>query len=385
MDDLTLRKFLIPEFIFGIDAIKLAGQYARNLGANKVMVVTDPVVTAAGWVNEVLISLDHENIPFVIFSNVSPNPRDFQVMTGVEEYKRERCDAIIAVGGGSVMDCAKGIGIVAANKQHILSYEGVDRVPVAIPPLICIPTTGGSSADVSQFAIINNTAEHVKIAIISKSVVPDIALVDPVTLTSLDSLLTAYTGIDALVHAMEAYVSNASSVFTDMHALKAIELIGDHLMDSIHHPLNVELRGKIMLGSLHAGLAFSNASLGCVHSMAHSLGGFLDLPHGKCNALLLPHIIEFNYNAAPEKYEMIGQLLGVTKSSSVFREKRKALLDYTFRLLEEAGITNTLQDEGVKKEDISTLAGKAIKDPCNATNPRKPTENDLEVLFKEAM
>ena len=385
MDDLTLRKFLIPEFIFGIDAIKLAGQYARNLGANKVMVVTDPVVTAAGWVNEVLISLDHENIPFVIFSNVSPNPRDFQVMTGVEEYKRERCDAIIAVGGGSVMDCAKGIGIVAANKQHILSYEGVDRVPVAIPPLICIPTTGGSSADVSQFAIINNTAEHVKIAIISKSVVPDIALVDPVTLTSLDSLLTAYTGIDALVHAMEAYVSNASSVFTDMHALKAIELIGDHLMDSIHHPLNVELRGKIMLGSLHAGLAFSNASLGCVHSMAHSLGGFLDLPHGKCNALLLPQIIEFNYNSAPEKYEMIGQLLGVTKSSSVFREKRKALLDYTFRLLEEAGITNTLQDEGVKKEDISTLAGKAIKDPCNATNPRKPTENDLEVLFKEAM
>jgi alcohol dehydrogenase class IV len=385
MDDLTLRKFLIPEFIFGIDAIKLAGQYARNLGANKVMVVTDPVVTAAGWVNEVLISLDHENIPFVIFSNVSPNPRDFQVMIGVEEYKREKCDAIIAVGGGSVMDCAKGIGIVAANKQHILSYEGVDRVPVAIPPLICIPTTGGSSADVSQFAIINNTAERVKIAIISKSVVPDIALVDPVTLTSLDSLLTAYTGIDALVHALEAYVSNASSVFTDMHAIKAIELIGTHLMDSIHHPLNVELRGKIMLGSLHAGLAFSNASLGCVHSMAHSLGGFLDLPHGKCNALLLPHIIEFNYNAAPEKYGMIGQLLGVSNSSSGFREKRKALLDYSFRLLEEAGITNTLQDEGVKKEDISTLAGKAIKDPCNATNPRKPTKNDLEVLFKEAM
>ena len=385
MDDLTLRKFLIPEFIFGIDARKLAGQYARNLGATKVMLVTDPTVTSAGWVTDVTKSLDQENIPFIIYSNVSPNPRDFQVMTGVEEYKREKCDAIIAVGGGSVIDCAKGIGIVAANKQHILTYEGVDMVPVAIPPLICIPTTGGSSADVSQFAIINNTAEHVKIAIISKSVVPDLALVDPVTLTTLDPLLTAYTGIDALVHAFEAFVSNASSVFTDMHAVKAIELIGGNLTNCIQNPMNVELRGKIMLGSLHAGLAFSNASLGCVHSMAHSLGGFLDLPHGKCNALLLPHIINFNYDAAPSKYEMIAQILSVTKSSSVTREKRKALLNYTFRLLEESGITKTLQDEGVKQEDISVLAGKAIKDPCNATNPRKPSKNDLEVLYKEAM
>ncbi len=384
MSDLVLRKFLIPEFIFGIDARKLAGHYARNLGAGMVFIVTDINIIASGWVDDITMALREENIPFIIFSNVSPNPRDTEVMNGAQLYKLHKCDVIIAVGGGSVIDCAKGVGIVASNFKHILSYEGVDRIAVPMPPLICVPTTGGSSADVSQFAIINNTVDRLKIAIISKSLVPDIALVDPVTLTTLNPLLSAYTGIDAMVHAIEAYVSNASSVFTDMHAIKAIELINTHLIDSINQPQNMELKSKIMLGSLHAGLAFSNASLGCVHSMAHSLGGYLDIPHGLCNAILLPHVIEFNYNAAPEKYNEISKIIGYSKSINSQKLKRKMLLEAVNRLVIASGIDFSLRDVGVKTENIPNLANKAIKDPCNATNPRMPVINDLEVIYKEA-
>jgi len=384
MSDLVLRKFLIPEFIFGIDARKLAGHYARNLGAGMVFIVTDINIIASGWVDDITMALREENIPFIIFSNVSPNPRDTEVMNGAQLYKLHKCDVIIAVGGGSVIDCAKGVGIVASNFKHILSYEGVDKIAVPMPPLICVPTTGGSSADVSQFAIINNTVDRLKIAIISKSLVPDIALVDPVTLTTLNPLLSAYTGIDAMVHAIEAYVSNASSVFTDMHAIKAIELINTHLIDSINQPQNMELKSKIMLGSLHAGLAFSNASLGCVHSMAHSLGGYLDIPHGLCNAILLPHVIEFNYNAAPEKYNEISKIIGYSKSINSQKLKRKMLLEAVNRLVIASGIDFSLRDVGVKTENIPNLANKAIKDPCNATNPRMPVINDLEVIYKEA-
>ena len=186
-------------------------------------------------------SLDEAGIESVLFSAVSPNPRDSEVMSGAELYRSEKCDAIIVVGGGSPMDCAKGIGIVSTNNCHILDCEGVDNVSNPMPPLICIPTTAGTSADVSQFAIINNSAERVKIAIISKSTVPDVALIDPETTTTMDPYLTACTGMDALVHAIEAYVSNASSPLTDLHALQAIRLISANLLTAIAEPHNLSL------------------------------------------------------------------------------------------------------------------------------------------------
>lgn len=188
---LELRKFVAPEYIFGVGARSLAGRYARNLGARKVLVVSDPGVVAAGWTGDVTDSLEAEGLPFVLFTDVSPNPRAEQVMAGAELYRTEKCNAIVAVGGGSPMDCAKGIGIVSSNHKHILLFKGVDQVQHPMPPLICIPTTGGTSADVSQFAIITDPLEKLKIAIISKSVVPDLALIDPLTLTSMDPFLTA--------------------------------------------------------------------------------------------------------------------------------------------------------------------------------------------------
>jgi len=383
--DLSLRKFVAPEFVFGVGARHLVGRYANNFGIRKVLVVSDPGVMAAGWTQEVIANLEAEGLIPVLFSDVSPNPRAEEVMTGADVYQSYACDAIVAVGGGRPLDCAKGIGNVSSNKRHILTFEGVDQVDVPMPPLICIPTTGGTSADVSQFAIISNRQERVKIAIISKATVPDIALIDPVTLTTMDPYLTACTGMDALVHAIEAFVSNASSHFTDLYALEAIQLITQALLPCIGDLDDINLRGRIMLGSLKAGLAFSNASLGAVHAMAHSLGGYLDLPHGECNAMLLRHVMDFNFGVSSERYTQIGNAMGIDLSGQTQAQKKKSILNEVQRLSSAAGIQSTLEQRGVSRSDIPPLAQKALKDPCMVTNPRRPNQRDIEVIYEEAL
>lgn len=383
--ELELRKFVAPEFVFGIGARDLAGKYATHFNARKVLVVTDPGVIAAGWTADITKSLEDRGLPYTVFSGVTPNPKSEEVMVGSEVYRREECNVIVSVGGGSVIDCAKGIGIVCNTHQDILLFEGVDRVKAPMPPLICVPTTGGTSADVSQFCIITNVAEQVKIAIISKAVVPDVSLIDPVVLTSMDIQLTAFTGMDALVHGVEAFVSNASSPFTELHALEAVRIISRNLEDSVRNLNDVDLRGRLMYASLEAGLAFSNASLGGVHAMAHSLGGYKDLPHGECNALLLRHVMDFNFDMASEKYERIGKAMGLDLRGNTRREKKASILKEVDRLSQAVGLTETLAKKGIQKDDVSPLAAKAIKDPCMVTNPRKPNKRDIEVLYEEAL
>lgn len=377
-----LRKFVIPEFVFGAGARHLAGRYARNFGARKVFVVSDPGVIKNGWASQVTDSLEAEGLPYTIFSQVTANPKEDEVMAGVQVYQSEGCNVIVAVGGGSPMDCAKGIGIASANKRHIYDFEGADQVPIPGPPLICIPTTAGSSADVSQFAIITNQVRKVKIAIISKTVVPDVALIDPVTTTTMDAELTAFTGMDALVHAIEAYVSNANSPITDLHALEAIRLVTRNLLAVIANPEDIGLRGQMMLGSLHAGLAFSNASLGAVHAMAHSLGGFLDFPHGEANAILLEHVISFNFDAVPERYLCIGQAMGLEMKPG---DEKKILLGAIRHLRQAVGVQHTLGQIGLQQGDIPELAQKAMQDTCMVTNPRRPTQRDIEVIYGNAL
>ena len=376
---LELRKFVAPEFVFGFGARQLAGRYARNLGARKVLVVTDPGVMQAGWTGDVLRNLEAEDISCTVYSHVTPNPREEEVMAGAEVYETNGCNAIIAVGGGSPIDCAKGIGIVSSNKAHVLTFEGADEVPVPGPPLICIPTTAGTSADVSQFAIIGDTRRKVKIAIVSKTVVPDVALIDPMTTTTMDAQLTAHTGMDALVHAVEAYVSNAQSPITDLHALEAIRLVTENLVAAIREPGNIHLRGKMMLGSLHAGLAFSNASLGAVHAMAHSLGGFLDFAHGHVNAILLRHVIRFNFDAAPQRYLDIGKTMGLHEPD------KAAVISAIARLQDAAGVGQGLGQLGLSSKDIPELAEKAMHDVCMVTNPRQPTFREIEAIYERAL
>lgn len=380
-----LRKFVAPEFIIGEKARLLAGRYAKNLGSRHALVVTGPEVYKAGWVDGVITSLEEEGIRWTVFDGVSPNPRDHEVMKGADVFRESGCDSIVVVGGGSPIDCAKGIGVVFSNKRHILEFEGVDNVEMPPPPMICIPTTAGTGADVSQFAIINDTGRKVKIAIISKKIVPDIALVDPEPLLTLSPELTAQTGMDAMTHSVEAYVSNASSPVTDIHALESIQLLKTYLPEAVNSPKKIEWRYKTMLGSLFAGLAFSNASLGAVHAMAHSLGGFSDLPHGECNALLLEYVMEFNYDTCPGRYESIGRALGVETNGHARDEKKKEVLGAIARLREDLGITVMLGDLGVKKSDLPRLASTAIHDPCLATNPWKVTTRDIEKIYERAL
>lgn len=385
LPDLPLRKFVAPEVVFGPGARHLTGRYARNFGIRKVLVVTDPGVVAAGWAGDVLASLEKEGVGYAVFSSVTPNPRAEQVARGADLYAKAHCSGLVAVGGGSPMDCAKGIGIVSSNGRPILSFVGVDRVPVPMPPLLCVPTTGGSSADVSQFAIIADARRKVKRAIISKAVVPDVALIDPETLTSMSSYLAACTGMDALVHAVEAYVSNAHSPLTDIHALEAIRRLSSRLIASLENPGNVDLKAEIMLGSLEAGLAFSNASLGAIHAMAHSLGGLLDLPHGECNALLFDSVLAFNFAGARERYREIALALGIRPRGGTWSGLKKDLLGWVRDLKEQIGVSSPLSSKGVRRSDLPALARKALKDPCIVTNPRALTEKDIEGMYEEIL
>lgn len=380
-----IRKFVAPEIVIGINAVDLAGQYAINLGARRVLLVSDPGVESAGWTTRVEDSIMRAGLPLVVFTGVTPNPREAEVMLGAELFLKEHCDVIVAVGGGSPMDCAKGIGIVAAVGGHILDYEGVDQVAAPIPPLICLPTTAGSAADVSQFCIISAQTRQVKIAIVSKTMVPDVSLIDPQTTTTMDAHLTACTGLDALTHAIEAYVSTANSPLTDLHALEAIRLLACNLLEAIQDPANLDKRTQVMLASMHAGLAFSNAILGAVHAMAHSLGGFLDLPHGECNAILLEHVIGYNFPSVPERYRAVARELGVATSGLAQDELLTALVEAVRRLRLAAGITRTLSSLGVVKADLAELAEKACADACLLTNPRQAGPMDIEAIYEKAL
>ena len=267
---------------------------------------------------------------------------------------------------------------MTSNGRHVLTFEGVDEVPIPGPPLICVPTTAGSSADVSQFAIITDHARRVKIAIVSKTVVPDAALIDPEVTTSMDARLTACTGIDALVHAIEACVSNASSPMTDLTALEAVR--PDYEQSGGHYcvaPLAPNCAAQLMLGSLYAGMAFSNASLGAVHAMAHSLGGLLDLPHGQANALLLEHVVAYNFEAAPDRYLAIAAAMGVDTGGMDEAEAKAALLAGIATLRASAGITQSLGDIGLRREGHPGLGTESLgrrlsgdqSAPAHATRP----------------
>jgi alcohol dehydrogenase class IV len=380
-----LRKFVTPEVVFGVGSLHLAGQYGRNLGGSKALVVSDPGVVAAGWTQQVLASVEAAGLESTLFTQVTPNPRFDEVTAGATVYAEQGCDVIIAVGGGSAIDCAKCIGLLSANPGDLRALVGVDNVGAPMPPTICIPTTAGTSADVSQFAVIADRKIKRKLLIISKAVVPDISLIDPATLTTMDAFLTACTGMDALIHALEAYVSLGHSPLTDIHALQAMRLISSNLQKSIAEPNNLDYRTNMMLGSLEAGLAFSNASLGAVHAMAHSLGGLLDLPHGHCNAMLLDGVVDFNYGHAEQRYRDAAAAMGIEAGGLHSGEIRQRLRAEIWRLREAIGLHDTLSRSGVHRTEVHELAEAALDDPCVVTNPRQLNQRDVEVIYEESL
>ena len=381
----ALRKFVAPEIVFGPGARFLVGRYGQNLFATHAMVVTDPNVGAAGWVADVEAELARHGIDSTVEDNVTPNPRAEEVMAAADRFARCGCDLIVAVGGGSPIDLAKGVGIVHANGQHVLTHEGVDQVALPGPPLLCIPTTAGSAADVSQFAIITDTAQRRKVAIISKTVVPDAALIDPEPTRTMDAYLTACTGMDVLVHAIEAFLSKAHSAMTDLHALEAVRLVAANLPTAVADPDDMAAREKMMQASMHAGIAFSNASLGAVHAMAHSLGGFLDLAHGECNAMLLDAVLQSNMREAADRCGIINDVLQQCGDLRGAIADGRDVVGTVRELKAKVGITSSLSQRGVAPSDIANLAEKACRDPCMITNPRQLGRRDLEEIYGMAL
>ena len=379
-----LLKFEIPEIIFGRGSLNQLGQCSRRMGGDKVLLVTDPGIVDKGWVDEALGYLKQEGLSTVVYDNVVTNPRAFQVEQGALEYSRNECDVIVAIGGGSPMDTAKGIAILVSNKGRIEDYVGCNLITQPIPPLICVPTTAGTGSDVSQFAIIADQEKKIKMTILSRAIMPDISLIDPRLLQTESSELIASTGMDALTHAIEAYVSSLSWSLTDPHASHAIKLVFRHLKEAVNKRSLDPLEG-MAIASLEAGAAFSNAILGAVHALAHPLGGRYDMHHGLANAILLPVVLQKNLEHAPEKYAMIANAMGIDTRGKTSAEAAGQVPEQIEALIKALHIPTKLSQVGVKKEDIPNLARDAAVDLCMMTNPHRYNAAEIEALYFNAL
>ena len=377
-----LRKYYVPEVVFGESALDLCGRYASNLGARRVLLVSDPGVEAAGWTGVAADALSRERLGVSTFLDVTPNLREADVERGVDLYRRDGCNAIVAVGGGSPIDCAKGIAILAGNGGAIGAYKGIDEIPLPGPPLVAVPTTCGSSADVSQFAVVRDVARETKYVLASRKIVPDVSLTDPRVVTTLPPDVAGAVGMDVLSHALEACCSNAGWALTTAHALSAMRRVAAALPRFVADRADRDAAAQMMLASLEAGFAFSNASLGLVHAMAHPLGGVLDLPHGLCNARLLAAVVAYNFPAAREEYARAAEALGVETRDDE-DAWRAEFLDRIERLAALAGSRRALAEGGLKREDAPLLAERALRDVCIVTNPRRPSAADVAALYEQ--
>ncbi|CAM5781851.1 iron-containing alcohol dehydrogenase [Brevibacillus borstelensis] len=382
---MQISKFATPEIIFGNQSISQIGESLSRLGARKVFLVSDPGVLDAGWAEQAIKHIKESNLDYHLWTHVTPNPKDYEVHAGAAEYRAHECNAIVGVGGGSAMDAAKAIALLGTNDGSILQYEGVDKIERPLPPMVMLPTTAGSGSEVSQFSIIVDSARKVKMAIISKSLIPDIAIIDPQTLMTKDGRLTANTGIDALTHAIESYISLAATPLTEVLSLSAMRIISQNLRPSVASQYNLEAKQAMAMASLQAGIAFSNAILGAVHAMSHQLGGLLDTPHGEVNAILLPYVLEYNYIAAPEKYRKMAEAMGENVAGLSLHDASRLMMKAVTNLTGDLQIPVTLSELGLQPEHIELLSRNAVQDVCMATNPRDMSAEDVKALFQKAM
>jgi len=376
---LPLRRFLAPETVFGAGALEFAGQYASQLTRGRVLLVTDPRVREAGWAGKVEASLALSGLEIAVFDGVTSNTNTEEVERGVQRYQDEGCSLIVAVGGGSTLDCAKAIGMVAVNGGPVQRYEEVDTVPAPGPPLICVPTTAGSSSNSSPYVFITDRQERRELVIFSRLLIPDVALLDPRTTVTMSDRLTATTGLFSLGHAFEGYASTASSPITDLLALEAARSIARHLPAALRDPEDMAAREGMMLATMYAGLAFSNAGLGLANAMVHALSGATEATLEEGNAVLLEHAVRFNYAHAADRYGALERaVFGEATNAQGLAEKMRR-----FRV--GLGIEGGLAGLGLRRKDIPELARNALRDPCLATNPRAVTQEDIEGLYERAL
>ena len=379
--------FFIPTVtLMGVGAHKEIGKQVKVFGGKKPFICTDKGITKAGITQKIVDLVKQDaGVDCVVFDQTVPNPTDTNVHDGLKLFQEKKCDLIISLGGGSSHDCGKGIGIVSTNGGHIRDYEGVDKSKKAMPPFIAINTTAGTASEMTRFCIITNTSNHVKMAIVDWRVTPNVAINDPLLMAGMPPTLTAATGMDALTHAVEAYVSIIATPVTDACALMAIELIAKNLRAAVANGADMVARDNMAYAEYLAGMAFNNASLGHVHAMAHQLGGFYDLPHGVCNAILLPHVEAFNLIAKVDRFVDIAKAMGENVAGLSPRAAADKALEAIKKLSADVGIPSGLAQLGVKEKDLKTMAENAQKDACGLTNPRCPTLDDVIQIYKWAM
>ena len=374
-------QFFMPiQNILGKNALADSMASIAALGLKKALIVTDGGLSKMGVADQVGKELQKNGIDYEVFDGVNPNPTVSNVNAGLAKLKSAGADCVVSLGGGSSHDCAKAVALVATNGGKIEDYEGVDKSKKPQLPLIAINTTAGTASEMTRFTIITDETRHVKMAIVDKNVTALLSVNDPSLMEGMPASLTAATGMDALTHAVEAYVSTAASPITDACAVKAIELIAKYLPVAVEEPKNGEAREQMAYAQFLAGMAFNNASLGYVHAMAHQLGGFYDLPHGVCNALLLPHVERFNQRAAKERLDEVGAILGANNADLAGLE----VIDAITKLANIVGIPKTLKELGVKEEDFGVLADNALKDVCGLTNPVQANKDEIIAIFRAA-
>ncbi|HIT19612.1 MAG TPA: iron-containing alcohol dehydrogenase [Candidatus Fimivivens faecavium] len=376
--------YLPTRNVFGEGAVQEVGALFMSLNVKNAMIVTDKFLAQTDMVGRITRILADSGIASVIFDGAEPNPTDKNVEAGVSFFHANNCDSIISLGGGSSHDCAKGIGLVASNGGTIHDYEGVDKAAKDVVPLMAINTTAGTASEITRFCIITDTTRKVKMAIVDWRVTPRIAVNDPELMRGMPTSLTAATGMDAMTHAIEAYVSTDANVLTDSAALMAVKMIYQYLPKVVANGSYMKARDKMAYAQYLAGIAFNNASLGYVHAMAHQLGGYYNLPHGVCNAILLPYVEEFNLIGNLNRFRDLAEAMGEKVEGLSTGDAAAKAIQAIRTISKQVGIPANLKQLGVKPEDFETMAENAMKDVCCLTNPRKATKEQIIEIYRRA-
>ncbi len=380
------NRFVLNETSYhGAGAIQEIAAEAKGRNFQKAFVCSDPDLIQFGVTKKVLDVLENAGLLYEVYSDIKPNPTIQNVQSGVEAYKKSGADYIIAIGGGSSMDTAKAIGIIIKNPDFadVRSLEGAAPTKNKSIPIFAVPTTAGTAAEVTINYVITDVEKNRKMVCVDPKDIPVAAFVDPDMMASMPKGLTAATGMDALTHAIEGYITAGAWELSDMFHLKAIEIIARSLRGAVEN--TPEGREDMALGQYVAGMGFSNVGLGIVHSMAHPLGALYDTPHGVANAIILPTVMEYNAEATGDKYKYIAQAMGVEGTENMTQEQyRKAAVDAVRKLSEDVGIPKNLK-EIVKKEDIPFLAQSAYDDACRPGNPKETSVEDITALYESLM
>ncbi len=383
--NVSRRIYLPPLSIVGPDSLKELEEEFKSRGFKKALLVTDGMLVQIGLAAEVEKVLKAAGLDYVMYSDVKQNPNTDNVNDGLALLQKEGCDCIVTLGGGSPQDCGKAIGILATNGGKIEDYEGIHVSKKKSLPIVAINTTAGTASEITINYVITDEKRKVKMVMVDKNCLVDIAVNDPLLMLNKPAALTAATGMDALTHAIEAYVTVGAYEWSDTLALKAIQLISESLRDAVKDGKNVEARSKMAWGQFIAGQAFSNCGLGYVHSMAHQLGGTYDLPHGVCNAVLLPVVEEFNASVCGDKFRAVAEAMGVDTTGMSTEEANKAAIESIKQLSKDVGIPTGLKELGVKTDDLELMAKNALLDVCKGGNPREVTLEETVALYEAAM